>query len=997
MNRNTMFSSDENIDYTKSTKKTFGGRKVFVLIAAILAAVSDLALLIVFAVAGYQGIAIPIVLLVLDALFIVGIVLTNFRFKYSVGIWTAYIVLSVVVTSVSAVLSSGDVSMTGAATALNAVSHIALYIAAIAASLYPILKRKNKIKVAMISLTTVAVVAVGAFAVFFSVNGYFGQGFVGESRVVGYTLDDDTDTYIATSIKRGRSDKVVIPEEFNGKQVSGINCSIFADSSINLVNIESLSKLNFYDTQFIQDINLSVKVGVDKNVIESYRELFLEKNDTVALANSFYPTHLSNDERYVTFAYDKAPQKSNIIPTWIGKAGDKFNFDYAEDNVEFLSHIDCNNVSDLVWCFENNNRKILANNSSDAQSPVNLVGKKIDSNITASKVSFQNIYKVIVEDDNDSKYEPSDDFKKSYDGITGKIHDYRFVVAANGDALTGELEREGFNLSWNCRFDASSEATPINSLKGALEAFEIIYDINTVYITPVWELQKPKDVNIYFDNDKYIYGNDVTMSASATAPNADCYLEYSWNYLPNGIIADGNTAQGMQYKLINVHPNQSGLYRLTVRALSDKTSLTSSEIVYETLKIDKRALSVKWEAPTNMVYDGNLKDMTYAIGEGEFINGDVITQDSVYVTDISNVNAGSYTASIVLQGSIDEKYFISNGSAFNYTIAPLPVNTEWEVEEHIYDGSAYVPQASAVGLYGYNLPIYMSSAEINAGTYTARAYLTDSNYVLIDDTIEYVIKQKSVSVIWGNTQLVYNGIAQCPQVSSVNGLVGSDNINSQFIYGGYSSNINVGEGYKATVSLPSTSNYKFDTEQSASYNIIKRNLRIHAVAREKAYDGKAVELDFAVDSGLAIVHTKKDLGSAVYSGNGASAIDAGTYSVTVSLPVNDITKNYDIVCSYVTTFVIEKARVNLIWSDVVINSGKVIAPQVVVQGQAYSKDIVLGEYIYRDAKGRIIDSIPSVSGVYSVEVTASGKNYIFTDTRKSFSVNIPNQQTGEAA
>ena len=72
---------------------------------------------------------------------------------------------------------------------------------------------------------------------------------MGESRVVGYTLDDETDTYIVTSIKRGRSDKVVIPEEFNGKQVSGINCSIFADSSINLVNIESLSKLNFYDTQ----------------------------------------------------------------------------------------------------------------------------------------------------------------------------------------------------------------------------------------------------------------------------------------------------------------------------------------------------------------------------------------------------------------------------------------------------------------------------------------------------------------------------------------------------------------------------------------------------------------------------------------------------------------------------------------------------------------------------------------------------------------------------
>ena len=80
--RNMNFSGNENIDYSQSTQKTFGSRKVFVLIMAILAAVSDFALLVVFAISGHGGLAIPINLLILDGLFISGVCLSNFRFKY---------------------------------------------------------------------------------------------------------------------------------------------------------------------------------------------------------------------------------------------------------------------------------------------------------------------------------------------------------------------------------------------------------------------------------------------------------------------------------------------------------------------------------------------------------------------------------------------------------------------------------------------------------------------------------------------------------------------------------------------------------------------------------------------------------------------------------------------------------------------------------------------------------------------------------------------------
>ncbi len=47
-------------------------------------------------------------------------------------------------------------------------------------------------------------ILVGAFAVYFSANGTIwpDKGFLGEYRVVGYTFDEESDTYIATDISR---------------------------------------------------------------------------------------------------------------------------------------------------------------------------------------------------------------------------------------------------------------------------------------------------------------------------------------------------------------------------------------------------------------------------------------------------------------------------------------------------------------------------------------------------------------------------------------------------------------------------------------------------------------------------------------------------------------------------------------------------------------------------------------------------------------------------
>lgn len=181
--KNMMFSSNENIDYSQSTKKTFGSRKLFLFIMAVLATVSDFALLVVFAISGHGGIAVPVILLILDGLFIAGVCLCNFRFKYSIGVWVAYIIISVIITAFLALLDTKATYMTTTAKYLNVFAHIVLYLVTIFASIYPLFKKNIKLKAVMITCVTVAVVLVGAFAVYFSANGYFGQGFLGESRV----------------------------------------------------------------------------------------------------------------------------------------------------------------------------------------------------------------------------------------------------------------------------------------------------------------------------------------------------------------------------------------------------------------------------------------------------------------------------------------------------------------------------------------------------------------------------------------------------------------------------------------------------------------------------------------------------------------------------------------------------------------------------------------------------------------------------------------------
>lgn len=988
MSRYGMFSSKDDIDYSESTKKTFGGRKALLLTLSILAAASDFIALIVFAVAGYGGyIAIPVFLLVADALLITGVCLCNFRFKYAIGVWSAYIVVAVIILSFVSLSESGNyVVMTNAATALNVLSHLALFISIIVAGIYPILKNGKKSKATVIAVAAIAVILVCSFTVFFSINGYFGQGFVGEYRVVTYRYDASGDCYIADSIEAGNSKKVLIPKEFNGKKVRGVECSIFTDKTIKSVELQSREKLYFRNPAALRRFNEDLSIGVDKDLIDSYRESFLSSYDAREFANNMYPVGLEEDERYITFSYGEGEYDSSmdVMPTWIGKAGDKFDLSYASD-LPYVMRNNENDDKDLIWCYSNNNAKILRDLTDSSGNK--LVGASIDKNVSKVGVQFKKVFKVEVGEDNDSVFEADDGFKKTI--VDGVSYNYRFVTSDTIDSMISELSREGFDLTWNYAPAYSLDVVNgLTSLKSALDQENMS---NAVTITPVWKLKKPANIAIN-SSGVYTYGDIVTLEAQASAPNSDCVLEYEWEY------RNSRVGVSKQYVMQNVLPSQSGVYRLTIIAKSDKTSLESFDTTQKNIVVNKKALNVTWQQPSDMVYDGQPKVMTYATGEGELINGDVL-EGSVNTSGLSAVNAGAYTAQISLTGGIAERYSILVGDSHSYKIEKRPVQVQWSGGDFTYNGLPQNVTAEAKDLSNLNLPLTCSSAKTNAGSYTALAYTTNGNYVLSNPTYAFVINQKTITVNWTEGQFVYSGSVQYPIVAQINGLVGSDSfseISGKLIYSGYENNIDAGENYSVKVALQSPCNYKFDSEQSKSYNIVKRALSVRASASSKTYDGFAVSLGFEVISGLAAIHTKSSLGTASYVGSGVNAKDAGAYVVNVVLPENSVTKNYEIDYAE-ANFRIFKADAALVWGAAEVANGVATAPKVIVSGQTYFGEIESISYIFRDRFGSVIESIPYESGSYSVEAVVTSKNYSFSNRKISFTITVDEIVSGEAA
>ncbi len=122
-----------------------------------------------------------------------------------------------------------------------------------------------------------------------------------------------------------------------------------------------------------------------------------------------------------------------------------------------MKHARARDVADLVWCYDNNNAKILAGDM------VNLVGTTIDSDKYRVEVDFDDVYRVKIEEDNDTIYEPADSFKITE--VDGRVYDYIYFTVDSAYLTLEDLslnlieDRDnGFDLSWEYKLNLKSSS-----------------------------------------------------------------------------------------------------------------------------------------------------------------------------------------------------------------------------------------------------------------------------------------------------------------------------------------------------------------------------------------------------------------------------------------------------------------------------------------------------------------------------------------------------------
>ena len=336
---------------------------------------------------------------------------------------------------------------------------------------------------------------------------------------------------------------------------------------------------------------------------------------------------------------------------------------------------------------------------------------------------------------------------------------------------------------------------------GNLPSTNIIWGQNTVY--PVVSLNRSqldtddKTKNgITTDSAWNIMGVGITgeekvgktLTANISLPADYTVISKQW-YSNDSKETTGGTAianaTGDTYLLTSNEANKY-VYVVVTAQKADGTTRQFTAITLE--KIKKHEIT-----PT-------LKMESYAYGEEKAIpsvegnteNGTVTyyynTTGSISegtnwstVTSSTSLDAGTYYMYAVINET--ENYSGATTNVVEFKVNKKTIETNWGTQIlFTYNGKSQVPTAIATGATGETVNVKVTGAQIDAsGTaYTATASIESvtggranaNNYTLTQTTKEFTISAKLVSVIWTNTDFMYDGNSHVPTATAESGIEG---------------------------------------------------------------------------------------------------------------------------------------------------------------------------------------------------------------------------------
>ena len=351
---------------------------------------------------------------------------------------------------------------------------------------------------------------------------------------------------------------------------------------------------------------------------------------------------------------------------------------------------------------------------------------------------------------------------------------------------------------------------------------------------------------------------ELTTTSVTISPKEGQQYAYSTDG-SNWTTVSGTDGNG-NYVIAGLPEGSKVQIRTRVAATSEKPASQWSNLTEVQLKSTVKVSATGWSGS----YDKGTHSITVNVtspAEGATITYSSTKDEGYSAANPAFVAVGEYK---VYYRVVADGYYPAYGSA-TVTISPKKVALAWSNTEFTYNGSVQTPVATVTEdslCPGDTCVVSVTGGAKNysSSAYTATAIgLSNPNYKLPEmATQEFTIAQKELKLLWGSTNLTYNGSPQQPEVTVFN-LEKEDEskVKVNVIVSGEHVNVNTDLGYTATASLEgeAAANYKLSDKPSdnqTTFKIYPKKITAAMVTADTSYvyTGSDISPQIAVEAKL---------------------------------------------------------------------------------------------------------------------------------------------------
>ena len=985
--------ASQTVDNSAETYRRMGNKKLGLIVALAVAILTDVLVATLLGVVTKKVtyFLAPVGLAIVDAVFLADIFFINLKQRYTIGHRVLYILFSVVLAFVTAMIPTSDdksrVMTTVAMFIFIGVQAAKLLLVIV---LYHLDKRSEfslKERVASIVLVVFLTGILASYSLFNYNVGFMGQGvkFGDENATLIYSLTEKGEYEVVGSFHDGGV--ITVPETFDGKKVTSVDCS-FIDASVTKIVVEG-KELKFRGAKDIKALYEDITVMVHKENVDAVRlGLFIDcwtssgdATPAKTLFDSVTPIDLGASETYYNVSCTDAFTSGTVgyIPTVFKNDGSAVTLNDIKGKMEpakrqLFERTDISDQGDLKYCFENNNRMILTRGDAEGN----------DFFLT-----LEPIYKFTLGTEgfhgNDEKWIPAPYDRERYSVSSGLANYYLHLP-----------KRDGFSVAWSVKPLAESA----HAVSGAEDFAAYVLgstDENTFDLRPEWSILPPTVSFVPMEDIVITYGQNAEFSL-----RTECVFPVKYILkTPSGTKMDETEPRDAglwSYAMPNKVPANSGAYTLVMTATpsTEVTSLGASEAVLQVFgfTVNKKTLSLNWVLPSGE-FNNAERSVLLSYEEGDRVGSDVIELTRSLT---SAKNAGNYHVTATMDSASSEKYvFLTAGEhAYqrDFTIDKKKLTVNWSEMTYTYNGEVQYPVATTT-VFDVVESLTVSGGSKKAGNYTAVALAKEvgdnhngvdidtDNYVIGENpTKAYTIAKKTVEVTsWTTDSYTYDGTLKSSEVAAMSGYIeGEEEVAfSDLVYQGNAEK-NAGD-HPFTVTFGIESNYTFGVDAPTvahTLHVEPKVISYSWVTTSLDYNG---EMQHPVAQADSVSLCGNDTCAFYYEGEG---MNAGNYEVTVTGVTNPNYKLAD--GDHTQAFVINKIlrpAFTVTYADRTYGDE---TPTPVVSGNAEDGEVT---YLYRKEGSGIYSSLPpTLAGNYVITATsAESANYLETSAEHSFKIN----------